>query len=399
MLAIVLLQSTGAFLVQLLPVLAPVMNEAFGWPQTAVGFLAALSMLGAMGFLLFGLPLLRAAGPIRSVQLGLGVGLLGIVALLVPVPGAPVLASVLVGLSYGATMPSGSQILQQYAPPRHRSLIFSIKQAGVPLGAAAAGLTLPFATTLGGWRAALLLAGAVVVASILLVQPARARIDADRLSDDRMTLRRRSRLSALAEPIASLGAAPGLLRFAIAGACLAATQGSWNAVLVIFLVADAGLTLAAAGVMFFIMQAAAIVGRLILGIAADRLGSGRSVIRGAAAVSGLTSLAVVHFPFELPLWGMGALLVLAGISTSGWNGVHLAELARRAPPGQVAEVSAGGMLLVSLGLMGGPFATAALLAFTGRYEIALLFVVALPMLAVALLRGPDPAFRVPGGPG
>jgi len=399
LLAIVLLQSTGAFLVQLLPVLAPVMSEAIGWPQWAIGFLAALSMLGSMGFLLFGLPLTRIAGPIRSVQIGLGVGLLGIAALLAPFPGAPVLTSLLVGLAYGATMPSGSLILQKYAPPRHRSLIFSVKQAAVPLGAAVAGLALPFAASLGGWRAALLLAGAVVIASILLVQPARSAIDADRPTRPREGKRRRSRFAALAEPMAALGTAPGLLRLAFAGACLAATQGSWNAVMVSYLVGDAGLTLAVAGVLFSLMQAAAIVGRLALGVAADRLGSGRLVIRGAAAVSGLSSLALVYFPGALPLWATAALLAVAGASTSGWNGVHLAELAKRAPAGQVAEVSAGGMLLVSFGLMGGPFATAALLAVTGRYELALSCVAILPMLAFVLLRGPDPSGRGSAGPG
>ena len=44
------------------------------------------------------------------------------------------LASVLIGLSNGTANPAGSEVLQRFTPPAHRNFVFSIKQAGVPLG-------------------------------------------------------------------------------------------------------------------------------------------------------------------------------------------------------------------------------------------------------------------------
>ena len=39
-----------------------------------------------------------------------------------------------VGLSNGAANPAGSEVLTRFTPPAHRNVVFSIKQAGVPLG-------------------------------------------------------------------------------------------------------------------------------------------------------------------------------------------------------------------------------------------------------------------------
>src|SRR5215204_2541778 len=72
--------------------------------------------------------------PIRALQIGLGLGGVGVALLALPFFAAPILASFLIGLGYGPSTPAGSDVLQRYAPARHRNLIFSIKQAGVPVG-------------------------------------------------------------------------------------------------------------------------------------------------------------------------------------------------------------------------------------------------------------------------
>src|SRR5207244_9557391 len=76
-------------------------------------------------------------------------------------------AALLIGVGYGPITPASSHVLIRTAEPHRLALTFSIKQTGVPAGAALAGAVLPALALLVGWRIALLvaaLAGLVVAA-------------------------------------------------------------------------------------------------------------------------------------------------------------------------------------------------------------------------------------------
>ena len=66
------------------------------------------------------------------------------------------LAPLLIGLGYGPITPASSHVLARTASPRRMALTFSLKQTGVPLGAALAGAALPLLAVGSGWRTALL---------------------------------------------------------------------------------------------------------------------------------------------------------------------------------------------------------------------------------------------------
>jgi MFS family permease len=121
LLTMLLLQTTSAFLNQLLATMAPVLGPEFGWSETTVGYLVATGITGSIVFLMCGSPLVHGVGPIRAVQIGLGLGALGMALLPAPVWGAPFLASLLIGLAYGPSTPAGSDVLQRYAPARLQS--------------------------------------------------------------------------------------------------------------------------------------------------------------------------------------------------------------------------------------------------------------------------------------
>ena len=65
-----------------------------------------------------------------------------------------VLAPVVLGLGYGPITPASSHVLVRTAPPARMALTFSIKQTGVPAGAALAGAVLPGLALALGWRVA-----------------------------------------------------------------------------------------------------------------------------------------------------------------------------------------------------------------------------------------------------
>jgi hypothetical protein len=72
------------------------------------------------------------------------------------------------------------------------------------------------------------------------------------------------------------------------------------------------------------------------------------------------------------------------VTVSSWNGVQIAEIARRAPRELVGETAAGSTILIFLGYVAGPSAFAALVAATGRYDLAF---VAVAVATVAALLG------------
>ena len=172
--ATLLLQATAAFLTRLVPTIAPVMLPGLGWSDTAIGYLAAATTAGSIAFLLTGIPLIRRVGPIRALQIGMLVGAFGVAVLAFPLFIASLVASFLLGVGYGPSTPAGSEVLERYAPARHRNLIFSIKQAGVPVGGVFAGLTLPPIVEAGGWRATLVLSFGLAIVTAAAVQPLRA---------------------------------------------------------------------------------------------------------------------------------------------------------------------------------------------------------------------------------
>ena len=76
-----------------------------------------------------------------------------------------------------------------------------------------------------------------------------------------------------------------------------------------------------------------------------------------------------------PNWAWPVLLVLAfffGVTASGWNGVFLAEVARLAPEGRVAEATGAVLVPGFLGLVLGPLlvaGTASMIGVGAAYAI------------------------------
>src|SRR3546814_8692300 len=153
--AIFTLQTTSAFLNRLIPIIGPAMSDEFGWSGSSVGYLTASNSMGGLIILVAGSALLKKIGGMRVLQLALLVGAASMALLLLPNLGIALAACLIMGLSNGAANPAGSEVLQRFSPPGKRHLMFSIKQAGVPLGGVIAGLMVPAVVALAGWRIAL----------------------------------------------------------------------------------------------------------------------------------------------------------------------------------------------------------------------------------------------------
>nr|WP_305123431.1 MFS transporter [Roseomonas sp. GC11] len=359
-----LLQTTATILSRIAATLAPPMLAAHGWSAEMIGWLASLNTAGSVAFLLAGTPLVYRFGSIRSLQGGMAIGVLGALMLTLPLDIAALAGSFLMGLCYGPSVSAGGDILQRLAPPQHRNLIFSIKQAGVPLGGVLAGLALPFAAAHLGWRGAILATALLPVAALLAVQPLREALDAGR--DRALRLSAASFLSRrnLIRPLAVLGQAPGLVAVGLTGCFMAVGQGAWFAFLVTYAAIELHFPLPLAGALFATMQTVSIGGRMLLGVVSDRVLPGLVVLGLCCLASAATTAVLAMSGPDWPAWSLFLLAAIAGIAVSSWNGVQNAEMARRAPPGMIAETMAGGTILIFLGYIIGPpvFGSVALLA-------------------------------------
>ena len=152
------MQTVASFLDQSLPIIAPLLLAGTGLAPERIGNISSLNALGSILFLLFGGPLLARLGPVRMLQVGAAAAVAGLAVASIGWWPLLVIAATVMGMGYGPSPVAGSRILAATAPPQHRTLVFSVKQAGAPLGGAFAGLILAPTAAAFGWFWALVLA-------------------------------------------------------------------------------------------------------------------------------------------------------------------------------------------------------------------------------------------------
>src|SRR5216683_2603334 len=230
--------------------------------------------------------------------------------------------AVLLGLGYGPVTPASSHLLIRQTPPARRALVFSIKQTGVPVGGALAGILVPALVLALGWKGAALAAAALSVLVAVAVEPVRQSLDSDA---DPTARGERGVLAAIRLVLAS----PPLRRLALASLAFSAMQ----------LFCLLGLVMAAS----------------------------------ATALSLVTP--------GWPVAAIAAVTVVLGASGLGWNGIYLAEVATLAPPGKAGLVTGGALSLTFLGIVIGPALFSVVVEASGSYQPAFLAAASFAALA------------------
>ncbi|RYE29399.1 MAG: YbfB/YjiJ family MFS transporter, partial [Hyphomicrobiales bacterium] len=67
-------------------------------------------------------------------------------------------------------------------------------------------------------------------------------------------------------------------------------------------------------------------------------------------------------------WLLYPCMALVGATSMGWNGVHMAELARVSPPALIGDVTSGASLFGFVGSICGPLAFAVIANRTGSFD-------------------------------
>ncbi len=409
-------QILGSLCLGVPAVLAPVVAPELGFGAERVGLFVGLAYFIAM---LSGLASGRGVarlGAIGVTQVAILSFVLGM--LLMPLgQGAALLASaVLLGIGYGLLNPSAAPLLQVHAPPSHRALYFSIKQAAVPIGIALAGLLMPPAMASLGWQTAVM--GVALVCGLLLLAlvPARPYLQgrqverdpgrpgdnegagategADRAERSGASGGRRFGLVAPSHwALARVLRDPPLRRVALASFAYAFSQLAFVTFLVSYLKLELGQSLALAAGILAISQIASTAARIGWGAIADRWISPDRLLGWLGIGSALSFLllgALSYLNQQQPGIAIGWVLsasLLCAITSMSWNGVYFAELARRTTPTTLASTAGAAQFLTFSGSMLGPVVFSQLLSAGVSYGLTYVLMTALPLAAgLSLLR-------------
>ena len=367
-LAIQIYASLGA---TAMSVMAPVVAPAFGLPPELVGVFTGLVYAGAMIASLFSGAFITRHGAIRVSQVSVLLCALGV--LLLPVAAfAPagtallVLAALIIGAGYGPITPASSQVLARTAPPSRMALTFSIKQTGVPAGAALGGALLPTLTLMFGWPGTLFaLAGTGIVVA-LASQSIRSDLDRTR---DRA---RAFTITGTMRPLRKVFASPILAELVVISFFYAALQVSLTSFLVVYLTDALGWSLVAAGLALSVATVSGVGGRLLWGAVADRRLRPRVVLGLLGVAGGACSLAMAAYPIGGPATPLLVLAALFGATAIGWNGVQLAEVARHSPPGEAGAITGASGFVTFAGVVVGPPLFGVIATASGDYRTSFL---------------------------
>ena len=356
------IQAMVAMALLTLPVMAPVVAQALQVSPALVGLYVSVTYAGAMVATLMGGATVARMGAIRVSQWGLVLCALGLLLCAVPWLPAMVLGAVLIGLGYGPITPASSHLLARTTPKHQMSLVFSIKQTGVPLGSMLAGAVVPTLALLINWQLSMVTVAGLCLLCAWVSQGLRGELDSDRQASAAI------HWSSLIQPIRLVVSHRALLTMASCSFMFSMIQLSLTTYLVTFLHDDLSYGLVAAGLALSVTQLGGIGGRVAWGYVADRWLGARGMLLLLASMMALGALASAFLTSETPQGVVVLILVAFGASAIGWNGVYLAEVARRAPPGLASMATGGSLAFTFLGVVLGPPMFGALSGMFGTYR-------------------------------
>ena len=406
-------------------VMAPAVGPQIGVGAQNVGWLISLAYLSAMVTGLGGGALSQRHGPVRISQVALTASALGLALMAAGHPVALLAGAVVLGVGYGLPNPTAAEILSRHAPGERRGLFFSIKQTGVPLGVAFTGMVVPALMGASSWTRALLVLAGGLVAAMLLIGRARARLEADARASTAAPASAAAPASVstststsapasasppggafglrqrLLEPLREVLAFAPTRRLAIASLVFAFTQVSFLTFLVSLLKLEHGYSLSLAASLLAASQAASVAGRIGWGHVADRWIDPARLLGGLGVAMGVAVALVGLAPADASPATMLALTLACAVTAVAWNGVFFADLVRLVPPERVASSTGATQFLTFMGGVGGSAAFATLVSLTGSYSAVFTALGVLPALTGLVLlagaRKPGPTHRAGTG--
>jgi MFS family permease len=416
-----LVQAVTSLTMAVPAVLAPAVAEPLGFEARQVGLLVSIAYFFAIPTGLLCASLSPRFGPVRLSQMALVISALALLAYATGVGGLMLMGAMMIGISYGIPNPTAAEILSRHAPSNRRGLFFSLKQTGVPLGVALAGVLLPWLLLGWGWRAALIGVAVLLLALALLISPVRRTLEPERgpeaacPGDDRagMAAQGASRLAGerasgrseaspdrgarsgwqrlvvdrFVTPVLWVLSLPPLRRLSLSAITFSFTQIVFLNFVVSLLKLEHQMTLAVAAGILATSQICSIVARIFWGHVSDRWIDPGRLLGALGLAMGLSAALLGLMPSDAPHALVVGVAMCCAATSVAWNGVYYADLVRHVQPAEVGKATAATQTLLFLGGVLGAAAFAAVVSVAGSYSSAFAACAALPAIAgVVLLR-------------
>jgi len=351
-----------------IPVFMPVAAGELRVPPSYVGIIVSLIYLGATVSAPVSGYFIDRFGPIGVSQIclvlcALGLGAMSLASIPLLIAGA-----LIMGIGYGPVTPASSHVLVRTTPLSMMSVVFSIKQTGVPLGGALAGAMVPYLVLFWGWKMSALGVGALGLMLSFLLQPYRKQFDSERSNLSRLSWKN------IIDPVKMTIFHPELRQIVIASFFYSMMQLCLISFIVTYLIEDVGMTLIPAGILLSTAQASGIVGRILWGALADRCVKPRLMLGVLGMAMAAGSLSTAFFSTQWPYLAMLIVCALFGAAAVGWNGVYLAEVARVAKPEHTGMATGGSLFFTFGGILLGLPAFSLLVEKAGSYPFAFVIV-------------------------
>jgi MFS family permease len=358
-----LVQSLVSMSAVAIPVFMPVAAVDLNVPPSYVGIFMSLVYLGATGFAPVSGYCIDRFGPIRVSQICLALCALGLGAISIPAIPMMIIGALIMGIGYGPVTPASSHLLVRTTPFSMMSVVFSIKQTGVPIGGAMAGAIVPHLVIFWGWKMAALEVGALSLILSIFLHPYRKRFDTERSNLSRLSWKK------VFESVKMTVVHQELRYIVIASFFFSTMQLCLISFIVIFLMEDVKMTLVQAGILLATAQAGGIIGRIVWGTLADRCVKPRIMlgVLGIAMAAGALSSAA--FSLQWPFFAVLIVCALFGAVAIGWNGVYLAEVARVATPEFTGMATGGSLFFTFAGILIGLPAFSLIVEKSGSYPL------------------------------
>ena len=360
-----------------IPTLTGFFKSGFGLSAATAGLVVSTFTVGrVLGSYRAGLAADRIGERPVLVGGGIAAGLLIMVAAGLPLPGL-VLLFVLAGVASSASTPAGGKLVLVAFPRNRHGLALGLRQTGIPIGGLVAAAVLPWVAHLHGWRASLVVAGAITVFTVAPLVFSRS----ERFEEAEETKSGRRVSPARNRTVRSL---------TVWGCLLVTGQYALVAFLALDLHTDAGLALATASLLLVVCQASGIAGRVAWGVFSDRrVEHGRKpllIVLTAAALTG--ALLLLATPRSAPIWVWVPVAALAGFALIGFQGLWVTMIAEAVGPAQAGAATGFGITFIALAITISPPLYGLVADLAGSYRAiwaALALVVAAAFIPAFLL--------------
>jgi predicted MFS family arabinose efflux permease len=356
------------------PVMANQIAASLGLSPQIAGVYVGLVYAGAILSSSFSASLITRLGPLRTSFACVVTGGAGLALFAVPHLAASLLATAIIGLSYGPLTPTSSHVLARYRSGAGMAFLVSVRQTSVPMGGVLAGFVAPPLVLGLGWNAACVAIGAATAALGAALWIALS------IVRNEPPDKPHGHGASLFEPVRFIFRRPGLASLAASSVVYAAMQLVLSSFLVVYLTSAAGLDLVLAGALLSASQLAGVAGRLGWGFVADRVPAPRLLLLGIALLMAIAAGLMSQFTAAWSVGAIAAVVILLGATASGWNGVFLAEIIRDVSPAEVGLATSGSLMFTYLGIVLGP-------SLFGALAAAVDFPKAYIVMAAAVLLG------------